>query len=398
MRRRLVTLPARTLWAVALTACLLAAGAAVAAAAVFSSSASPPAPKPLARAVHDALTAPPVAGVTARITFADHLIPSGLSGHGGPPAALSGADGRLWATRDGRWRLELQSDSGDLEIGSDGTHLTAYDATSNTMYEATLPQDKAHKREAGHMHGPPTVAQIRRALAHAGAFWNLSGAQPTTTGNRPSYTLRAAPKRQGGLLGAAELAWDAARGVPLRFAIFARGQSSPVVALAVSHIAYGPVSASDVAVSRPTGAKVVTVTPPQHAAKGARRGHAAQVHGAAAVARRLSFALAAPARLGSLHRTNVSLLGLGGSPGAFAAYGHGLGTVVVLERKAKPGEQPFGSGRDSALPQVAVPGATARELATPLGTVVSFERAGVSYTVAGSVPPAVAERAARSLR
>ena len=38
------------------------------------------------------------------------------------------------------------------------------------------------------------------------------------------------------------------------------------------------------------------------------------------------------------------------------------------------------------------------ELATPLGTVVTFTREGVTYIVAGSVPPVAAENAARGLR
>ena len=50
------------------------------------------------------------------------------------------------------------------------------------------------------------------------------------------------------------------------------------------------------------------------------------------------------------------------------------------------------------LPQVNIDGATGTELATALGTMVTFERGGVSYTVLGSVPPAAAENAARGLR
>jgi hypothetical protein len=45
-----------------------------------------------------------------------------------------------------------------------------------------------------------------------------------------------------------------------------------------------------------------------------------------------------------------------------------------------------------------VDGYTGTELATPLGTIVTFERDGVSYLVAGLVPPVAAENAARDLR
>jgi hypothetical protein len=46
---------------------------------------------------------------------------------------------------------------------------------------------------------------------------------------------------------------------------------------------------------------------------------------------------------------------------------------------------------------VSINGATGQELATPLGTVVRFTRAGVAYTVLGSVAPYAAETAARAL-
>ena len=45
-----------------------------------------------------------------------------------------------------------------------------------------------------------------------------------------------------------------------------------------------------------------------------------------------------------------------------------------------------------------IDGATGTELATALGTMITFERGGVSYTVVGSVPPAAVENAARGLR
>ena len=38
------------------------------------------------------------------------------------------------------------------------------------------------------------------------------------------------------------------------------------------------------------------------------------------------------------------------------------------------------------------------ELATPLGTVIQWRRNGVSYVLAGSLPPAAAETAARDLK
>jgi hypothetical protein len=94
----------------------------------------------------------------------------------------------------------------------------------------------------------------------------------------------------------------------------------------------------------------------------------------------------------------VSLLSFEGSKGAISTYGRGLGAIVVVERKADPAGQRNGAGPVRDLPKVNIDGATGTELATALGTVVTFEQGGVSYTVAGSVPPVAAENAARGLR
>jgi len=55
-------------------------------------------------------------------------------------------------------------------------------------------------------------------------------------------------------------------------------------------------------------------------------------------------------------------------------------------------------GATPSLPKVSIEGATGTELSTALGTVVSFERDGVSHVVGGSIEPVAAEAAARELR
>jgi hypothetical protein len=88
---------------------------------------------------------------------------------------------------------------------------------------------------------------------------------------------------------------------------------------------------------------------------------------------------------------------LHGSTGALSVYGEGLGGILVLQHQAS-GDQDQPAGGLAGLPQVNIDGATGTELATALGTMVTFERGGVSYTLVGSVPPAAVENAARGLR
>jgi outer membrane lipoprotein-sorting protein len=383
--RRLRTFRLAHPWALLAAALALLAGAGIAQAALGGASA-PPA-KPLDRAALAALRAPDVAGITARIRFTNNLLPSGSLPQGAASPVLSGATGRLWLRADGRFRLELQSDAGDAQVSSDGERLSLYDSGSNTVYRATLPHRERKRHEA------PTLAGVQDALAALARAWTVSGAQPGTTAGRPSYTVRISPKDDGGLLGAAELAWDAEHGVPLRAAVYAQGQADPVLALEATSIDFGAVPLSAVASTAPDDARVVDMD-----AKEGRDAHgrATSVRGAAAVQRRLGFELAAPERLAGLARTDVRLARVGGEPAAVARYGEGLGSIFVLQSEAGRQERKPPAGL--RLPEVNIDGATGTELATALGTVVTFERDGVRYVVAGLVPPLSAENAARGLR
>ena len=399
---RLRRMPTRRL--LALCAGVVAAligGTAVALAALGGSGEKPPA-KPLAAAVHDALGAPPLNGVSARIRFTNRLIDS--SSLQGTDPLITGATGRLWIAADGRARLELQSDQGDANIATDGKTVTVYDGPSNTVYTATLPKDSKQTKAD---HAVPSIARIQKAITDLMRRADLSGAVPSNVAGQPAYTVRISPKHDGGLIGAGKLAWDAATGAPLRAAIYAAGDSKPTLELTATKIHYGPVSASDLVPSRPKGAKVVHVALPAGNAKaGAAKRHAkgTDVTGAAAVAAKLPFTLSAPKTLVGLPRHEVRLLDAGKEKGAVVTYGANLGGIVVIERpaSAKQAAAPRKGDRHQPgvqfqLPSVSIDGATGQELATALGTVVRFDRAGVEYIVAGSIPPAAAEAAARGL-
>jgi outer membrane lipoprotein-sorting protein len=384
-------------------AVVLGAGSVTAIALAASVGGPVPPPKRLAVALRDALAAPAVPGISARIEFADHLIDSGAV-QGSDPL-LSGASGRLWAAAGGRFRLELQSERGDAQIVSDGTTLTVYDPGLPSAYRFALP---ARERRAGaraESDRIPTIASIQRGLDRLVKHLSVSAAVPSDIAGEPAYTVRLAPRRGGGLLAGAELAWDAAHGVPLRAAVYAVGDESPVLELKATDISFDAVPASTFDVSPPPDVRVTDVR--RHAARpGAERRarHAAPVSGLAAVGRAVSFSLSAPATLAGLPRNGVQLIDMGTRPAALVTYGHGLGGIAVLESAAgtnRPTPVPGSSrGEDQpglSLPTVGVGGAQAQVLPTALGTLVTFARGGVRYVVAGSVRPSVAEAAARGL-
>jgi hypothetical protein len=221
---------------------------------------------------------------------------------------------------------------------------------------------------------------------------------------RGAYTVKLSPADTGGRLSRIEVSWDAANAVPLRLAVYAKGDATPVIELAASSISYGRVAASTFAVPRPAGAKVVDVSLPTQAAahSGAKKSHRpAEVTGAAAVARKLSFTLDAPATAAGRTLTNVRLLGKGSHAGALLSYGEGLGGVYVIERpstgKGQGVAAPTGDRAGLTLPSVKLRGATGQELDTALGSVLTFTRAGVGYTVLGSVQPSVVKAVAGAL-
>jgi outer membrane lipoprotein-sorting protein len=391
------TMSTRRLLAVIAGAVALIAGGTAIALAAGTNGPVPP-PKPLAQAIHDAASAPPVDGITAKIKFTNHLIDS--SSLQGSDPILSGATGRLWIGAGHRLRLELQADNGDAQIVSDGKTVTVYDATMNTVYRADLPQDKT--ASTGQADTPPTLSSIQADLAKLAEHWNVSGAQPTSQAGQPAYRVEISPKHDGGLLGAAQLVADANTGVPLRAAVYAAGNSSPVLELKVTDISYGKVDSSVFDVRPPANAKVTDFTPKQ-ASSGAGGAEAKPVTGAAAVAKAVPFTLAAPDKLVGLPRHEVRLVHAGDHPAALVTYGAGLGGIAVLQQPAgsngasgapaKPREGEAGL----SLPTVSINGATGQELDTALGTMIRFTRGGVTYTVIGSVPPAAAEAAARGL-
>jgi hypothetical protein len=184
--------------------------------------------------------------------------------------------------------------------------------------------------------------------------------------------------------------------VPLRAAVFASGNANPVLELTATDVSFGPVSAGDLTVPQPAGAKVVDLSPPA-AGAGSGPDSGRPVTGLQAVQAKLPFKVVAPDALVGLTRHEVRLVDLGGDPGALVTYGRGLGGIAVLQSAAGQDKKGAGAPGGLALPKISINGASGEELDTALGTVLRFQRGGVAYTIVGSVPPAAAEAAARAL-
>jgi hypothetical protein len=203
----------------------------------------------------------------------------------------------------------------------------------------------------------------------------VSDARATRTADRRSATVRIDPRDDGGLLGAAEVAWDAEVGLPLRGAIFTPAEDEPVLEVSADRVRYGPVDEAALAVLPRAGLPRVDGAR-ANAGRGARL--APGGHGL-------------PRTLAGLRRGAAQRI----PGGAVGVYGSGLGTVVVLRTRATAQVEALDSAL--GLPEVNIDGATGIELATALGTVIAAARDGRLHVVAGLVPPLVVENAARDL-
>lgn len=339
-----------------------------------------PPPKPLAGAIHDGLSAPKPTGVTARVQLTNHLLEgASLASGGGGEASqisssplISGASGRLWVAADGHARLELQSEKGDTQILWDGKTAEMYDASTNTLYRYTPEHPLGTETTTGGSTGSgeagststddkvPTVAEIEEHLATASKHADISGATPTDVAGQAAYTVRVSPRENGGLVAGAELSWDAVHGNPLRVAIYSTNSPSPVIELAATEISYGQPDSSALEFSPPANAKVQDVRLPTGTPKSG-------------------------SSTGSQDKPHVTV------------HGKGLESIVLAETPVQAGSKESGLGTLEGLQKVDVGGTQASELQTQLGTLLTFERAGVRYLMAGSVTPSAIEAFARGL-
>jgi outer membrane lipoprotein-sorting protein len=375
------------LWAV-----VVAFGASLAAIALAAGSGPVPGPAKLATAVHDALAAPPVEGVSATVTLSDHLVEganlASVGGSGGEAGQLSsspllsGASGRLWIAKDGRARLELQAEKGDTQITWDGHTVRAYDASTNTLYTYTPPAESGETQEPEGHREVPSEAKIEEAIEHLREHANVTGPTPTDVAGQPAYTVRVSPNERGSLFAGVELSWDAVHGVPLRAAVYSTTSSSPVVELAANEVSYGPIDPSVFELTYPPGVKVHEIS-----------------SGSSTDTSNTAGLNAATSPNSTTKKRARADSGTRGERPKARRLGHGISSIAVLEQSATAKSSGDSGSKvlPEGLPKVKIKGTSATELATPLGTVLSFESSGVRYLLLGSVTPASIEAAARGL-
>ena len=332
--RRLRTASTRRL--VTIVAVLVATVAAAGIAQAALTNSPKPDPKPLDRAIYDAVNAPPVQGITARVKFTNNLLPSGSMPGSQVSPILSGADGRVWLTNDGKVRIELQSDYGDAQFVADGERYMLYDAATKSAFTGRLPAQApkaANQPKVAAERDPGRAQAPRRGVDLLGRHPDVDRrpARPTRSGSRPRTTAAcsARPRWPGTPSAAPRCARRSTRRATTSRCSRSRRPRSPTARSRPRRCRVKP----------PAGAKVNEIDPP---AGIDMQGKALHVEGDEAVQKQLDFQLAAPETLAGLPRRSVRLVRFGDTKGALTRYGSGFGADpgVPAEDRRRRGRAP----------------------------------------------------------
>ena len=336
----------------------------------------------------------------ATLTVEQSLVPAQLleaSGQEGGFAASGPQSARVWYSGPDRVRAELQGENGDRVFVQNGQRIWVYDGATNELKTGERPQEPSASEQPEE--APPSPAEVDRMLSELAPTSELSQGTPVRYAGREAYVLTLRPKDEASTLverGRALI--DSQTYLPLQLSLYAESAPDPVFSWSVSDLDVGPVPAERFHFQVPPGADVVALdenedrrTPEVHAATEPR-----ELETVGQAQRLVGFEI--------LQLTNPpgdrELTGVGlKDPGVVLTYGSGWGTVVLAQAPEETDAPQSGGADDLALPKVDLGGGVeATELSTPVGSALRWSAGGVSYVLAGSVPAAELERAARDLR
>lgn len=339
---------------------------------------------------------------SATLTAEQTIIPEGLLGASrGDDAGGSGERTvRVWRGGPDKLRAELQGENGDSVLVQNGDRVSIYDGASNTLKVG----EKAATAPTG-AEGLPGASpeEIDRLLAEIAPYSTLTAGAPVgAVAGRWAYPLTLEPKdRSVTLVERAEALVDSETYVPLRLELYAEGRPEPVARYEAQDFQVGTVPDARFEFETPPGATVERLEQ-RHEQADIHPGYiepqkAASVEEASELA---GFAVEElPEAPGGRKLEKIVVSG----DDAVLVYGSGWGTVILAEKSGN-GEgnmlPPGAAGKESAalVPAVDLGGGVgARELSTPVGTVLSWTEGGVAYTLAGSVYAGELRGAARGL-
>ncbi len=348
----------------------------------------------------------------ATVTVEQTLVPEGLLGasqgdHAGNPGPRSA---RVWYGGPDLVRAELQGENGDHLFVKNGSEVRAYDGATNTVRIGEKPETAEQRPEEA-----ASPEKIDEILVEISPTSDLQAGEPVEFAGRWAYPLTLEPKDKNlTLVERAEALVDAEAFVPLSFRLYAEDTPEPVVRYEARNFEVGPVPDERFQLEPPPGATVEQMEEhgngEKRSAEGRENREPQRVASVAEAEEAVDFPVRQLANApGGRELTEIRVAG---SDGVFQTYGEGWGTVVFVQkpdRESESADQPQEDSRREAnggddgrneqlqIPTVDLGGVEAKEISTPIGTSLSWSANGVSYSLAGSVPAAELEEAARGL-
>jgi outer membrane lipoprotein-sorting protein len=337
----------------------------------------------------------------ATVTVEQTIVPEGLLGasEGGDTGDSGPRTARVWRGGPDRLRAELQGENGDRVLVRNGDRVSIYDGASNTLKIGEKPE--AASESTSDLPGA-SPEEIDELLAEIAPSSSLTTGAPVEVAGRWAYPLTLEPRDRGTtLVERAEALVDAEAFVPLLFELYAEGRPEPVARYEAQDFQVGPVTDARFEFETPPDATVERPEPREDRADeygaGDEPRKVASVEEASELAGFAVEELPQAPQGRELQKIVVA------GDGALLTYGSDWGSVILTQKAG--GESGAGSsvgaeiqGGGLQVPVVDLGGGVlARELSTPVGTVLSWSDGGVSYTLAGSVRAAELREAARGL-
>jgi outer membrane lipoprotein-sorting protein len=212
-------------------------------------------------------TAPPPAFTGTVVETANLGLPQlpGASNQNSPLSLLSGNHTvSIWYASPQRFRLSVPVPMSETDLIRNGRQAWVWQSSANTVTRMRLPA----KAGAGAVTPAPSSVPLTpqqaasQVLKAVGPSTAVSVQRTVTVAGQPAYQLSLSPKSSGSLVGRVTIAVDAAKNVPLRVQVFARGATAPAFQVGFTSISFVTPAAGNFSFTTPRGATVKTVTVP----------------------------------------------------------------------------------------------------------------------------------------
>jgi outer membrane lipoprotein-sorting protein len=385
----------RARWAVPVGAVALA-GAVTAGTMISSAQASPELPlrTPAQLLASVAGRTAPLPALTGTVVETASLGLPQLPGGSDPTSITSLLAGshtiKVWYADPTHIRLAVPAQMNETDLIRDGSQAWVWQSNSNTVTRMQLPAKDS--RSARHAAAVPSQVPLTpqqaasQALKAVGPSTRVSVERNVTVAGQPAYQLVLSPRASGSLVGRIAIAVDAAKNVPLRVQVFAKGAASPAFQVGYTSISFVKPAAANFSFAAPPGAKVKVVSP-QREASGPMSARDKKASGEPQVIGKdwLSVAVLPASALGDV-------MGAGSTS-----------SIAGPAAQSAAGSPAGGSGENAAVAHALLGSATSVHGAWGSGkllhtSLVSVLMTSDGHVLVGAVTPAVLESAAAQIK